>query len=76
VKRIEEETVKDHVTRIFDKLRANDRTNAVTISLQRGIIEPHTCPKVGYGGRSYEQLALITTPDTQPFANAGLVEGF
>jgi hypothetical protein len=76
VKRIAEETVKDHVTRIFDKLRANDRTHAVTICLQRRIIELHTPPKVGYGGRSYEQLALITTSDTLPFANAGPVEGF
>ena len=36
---IAEETVKSHVTRILDKLRANDRTHAVTIGLQRGIIE-------------------------------------
>lgn len=34
-----EETVKSHVTRILNKLRANDRTQAVTIGLQRGIIE-------------------------------------
>lgn len=34
-----EETVKSHVTRILSKLRANDRTHAVTIGLQRGIIE-------------------------------------
>jgi DNA-binding NarL/FixJ family response regulator len=33
-----EETVKSHVTRILGKLRANDRTHAVTIGLQRGII--------------------------------------
>jgi DNA-binding NarL/FixJ family response regulator len=36
---IAEDTVKSHVTRILDKLRANDRTHAVTIGLQRGIIE-------------------------------------
>jgi DNA-binding NarL/FixJ family response regulator len=36
---IAEETVKGHVTRILSKLRANDRTHAVTIGLQRGIIE-------------------------------------
>jgi len=36
---ITEETVKSHVTRILDKLRANDRTHAVTIGLQRGIIQ-------------------------------------
>jgi DNA-binding NarL/FixJ family response regulator len=36
---IAEETVKSHVTRILDKLGANDRTHAVTIGLQRGIIE-------------------------------------
>jgi DNA-binding NarL/FixJ family response regulator len=34
-----EETVKSHVTRILNKLRANDRTHAVTIGLKRGIIE-------------------------------------
>lgn len=34
-----EETVKSHVTRILGKLSANDRTHAVTIGLQRGIIE-------------------------------------
>jgi two-component system, NarL family, response regulator len=33
-----EETVKSHVTRILAKLCANDRTHAVTIALQRGII--------------------------------------
>ena len=36
---IAEETVKSHITRLLDKLRANDRTHAVTIGLQRGIIE-------------------------------------
>lgn len=34
-----EETVKSHVTRILGKLGANDRTHAVVIGLQRGIIE-------------------------------------
>ena len=37
--RITEETVKSHVTHILCKLGANDRTHAVTIALQRGIIE-------------------------------------
>jgi DNA-binding NarL/FixJ family response regulator len=36
---IAEETVKSHVTSIFAKLHANDRTHAVTIALKRGIIE-------------------------------------
>jgi DNA-binding NarL/FixJ family response regulator len=36
---IAEETVKSHVTNILAKLRANDRTHAVTIGLKRGIIE-------------------------------------
>jgi DNA-binding NarL/FixJ family response regulator len=36
---IAEETVKSHVTNIMVKLRANDRTHAVTIGLKRGIIE-------------------------------------
>lgn len=36
---ISEETVKTHVTNILNKLGANDRTHAVTISLKRGIIE-------------------------------------
>jgi DNA-binding NarL/FixJ family response regulator len=36
---ITEETVKSHVTNILGKLRANDRTHAVTIGLRRGIID-------------------------------------
>jgi DNA-binding NarL/FixJ family response regulator len=36
---IVEETVKSHVTNILAKLRANDRTHAVTIAVKRGIIE-------------------------------------
>jgi DNA-binding NarL/FixJ family response regulator len=36
---IAEETVKSHITNIFAKLGANDRTHAVTIGLKRGIIE-------------------------------------
>jgi DNA-binding NarL/FixJ family response regulator len=35
---IAEETVKSHIRRILDKLGANDRTHAVTIALERGII--------------------------------------
>ena len=36
---IEETTVKNHISSILSKLSANDRTHAVTIGLQRGIIE-------------------------------------
>jgi DNA-binding NarL/FixJ family response regulator len=36
---ITEETVKSHITKILAKLRANDRTHAVTIGLKRGIID-------------------------------------
>ncbi|HTS28287.1 MAG TPA: response regulator transcription factor [Bryobacteraceae bacterium] len=36
---IGEETVKSHVTNILSKLRARDRTHAVTIGLKRGIID-------------------------------------
>lgn len=36
---IGEATVKSHVTNILSKLGANDRAHAVTIGLQRGIIE-------------------------------------
>jgi len=36
---ITEETVKSHVTNILAKLRAKDRTHAVTIGLKRGIID-------------------------------------
>jgi DNA-binding NarL/FixJ family response regulator len=36
---ISEETVKSHVTKILAKLRANDRTHAVTIGLKRGVID-------------------------------------
>ncbi len=35
---IAETTVKDHVSSIFTKLRATDRTQASTIAIQRGII--------------------------------------
>jgi DNA-binding NarL/FixJ family response regulator len=37
--RIREDTVKGHVRNILYKLKANDRTHAVTIALQRGFIE-------------------------------------
>jgi DNA-binding NarL/FixJ family response regulator len=36
---VAEDTVKKHVTSILEKLGANDRTHAVTIGLDRGIIE-------------------------------------
>ena len=36
---IREDTVKSHVGNILEKLDANDRTDAVTIGLKRGIIE-------------------------------------
>jgi len=36
---IEETTVKSHISNILSKLGANDRTHAVTIGLQRGIID-------------------------------------
>jgi len=36
---IVEETVKVHVKHIMDKLRANDRTQSVTIGVRRGIIQ-------------------------------------
>ena len=35
---ISEDTVKGHVSSILDKLGANDRTQAVSIGLRRGII--------------------------------------
>ena len=36
---ISEETVKVHLKNILDKLKATDRTHAVTIALSRGIID-------------------------------------
>ena len=36
---IGETTVKNHISNILSKLDANDRAHAVTIALQRGIIE-------------------------------------
>lgn len=36
---IGEDTVKGHIRNIMDKLGANNRTHAVTISIQRGIID-------------------------------------
>jgi DNA-binding NarL/FixJ family response regulator len=37
---VTEESVKSHIRNILSKLRANDRTHAVTIGLKRGIIDP------------------------------------
>jgi DNA-binding NarL/FixJ family response regulator len=39
---IGETTVKSHIANIFSKLGANDRAHAVTIGLQRGIIDLDT----------------------------------
>jgi DNA-binding NarL/FixJ family response regulator len=36
---IAEDTVKGHVRSILSKLKANDRTHAVTIALHRGYFE-------------------------------------
>jgi DNA-binding NarL/FixJ family response regulator len=36
---ISEETVKVHIKHIMEKLGANDRTEAVTIAVRRGIIQ-------------------------------------
>ena len=35
---ISEQTVKNHMGNVFDKLNANDRTHAVTIALRKGLI--------------------------------------
>lgn len=37
---IKEDTVKGHMKHIMDKLQANDRTHAVMIAFQRGILHP------------------------------------
>jgi DNA-binding NarL/FixJ family response regulator len=37
--KITEHTVKDHLKSILGKLRVADRTEAVTVALQRGIIQ-------------------------------------
>ncbi|OFA01803.1 response regulator transcription factor [Duganella sp. HH101] len=44
---ISEETVKVHMKNILAKLNASDRTHAVTLSIERGIIDLHAC---GTGG--------------------------
>jgi DNA-binding NarL/FixJ family response regulator len=36
--RLSEATVKSHLLHIFEKLGASDRTHAVTIAVQRGIL--------------------------------------
>ncbi|GGY92651.1 response regulator [Pseudoduganella plicata] len=38
---ISEDTVKAHLKSVFAKLQANDRTHAVTLAIERGIIELH-----------------------------------
>ncbi|WP_370650080.1 response regulator transcription factor [Oscillochloris sp. ZM17-4] len=35
---ISENTIKSHLSRIFDKLGARSRTEAVTIAIQRGLL--------------------------------------
>ena len=47
---ISEETVKVHMKSILAKLNASDRTHAVTMAIERGIIDLHAC---GQGSRSY-----------------------
>lgn len=37
---LSENTIKTHLSRIFDKLDARSRTEAVTIALQRGLVSP------------------------------------
>jgi DNA-binding NarL/FixJ family response regulator len=37
--KISESTVKTHVANIFQKLNVSDRTEAVTVALQRGLIK-------------------------------------
>ncbi|MGB8731717.1 MAG: response regulator transcription factor [Candidatus Sulfotelmatobacter sp.] len=44
---IGETTVKNHISNILSKLSANDRAHAVTIALQRGIIELDAGQKYG-----------------------------
>lgn len=39
---ISEATVKSHLSRIFDKLSTSDRTEAVVVAINRGIISPDT----------------------------------
>ena len=39
--RLSEKTVKNHTTRIFEKLRVASRSAAVIVGLQRGIIRAH-----------------------------------
>lgn len=42
---VAEKTIKNHLSSVFSKLGATDRTHAVTIGLQRGIIELPGKPK-------------------------------
>ena len=59
---IADETVKSHITRILDKLRANDRSHVVTIGLERGIIELQT----GYPNPSFGWLYAMRDIPTPP----------
>jgi DNA-binding NarL/FixJ family response regulator len=40
---ISEETVKVHMKSILSKLNASDRTHAVTLAIERGILDLHAC---------------------------------
>ncbi len=58
---IKEDTVKSHVISILAKLRANDRTHAVTIALQRGFFEIQGGTQDGLAGRTLP--AAVKTGD-------------
>ena len=56
---IAETTVKNHISNILSKLGANDRAHAVTIALQRGIIELDVRQTVGLENPTFDPFDLF-----------------
>ena len=63
---ITEDTTKSHVKNIMAKLGANDRTHAVTLALQRGIVELESNVVLTLDGRSLPSSPVSARPRIKP----------
>jgi len=63
---ITEDTTKSHVKNIMAKLGANDRTHAVTLALQRGIVELESNAVLTLDGRSLPSSPVSARPRIKP----------